>query len=82
MLLPKQLPLKLWAEAVNTAVYVLNLTGLTKVDHKTPFELWHNKTVQTDHLKNIWRKVLRTHTKAVSAKTGCKAVKGYLVGYT
>jgi hypothetical protein len=39
MLQAKSLPQKLWAEAVNTAAYILNLSGLTKVDDKTPFEL-------------------------------------------
>ena len=40
MLQSKKLPNKLWAEAVNTAAYVLNRTGPTKIADKTPYELW------------------------------------------
>ncbi|GFT48403.1 integrase catalytic domain-containing protein [Trichonephila clavipes] len=39
------LPLKLWAEAVNTSVYVLNRTGPTSVKDKSPYELWFSKEV-------------------------------------
>ncbi|GBN10503.1 hypothetical protein AVEN_256304-1 [Araneus ventricosus] len=35
----KELPKKLWAEACNTAAYVLNHTGPTPVKDKTPYEL-------------------------------------------
>ncbi|GFW36890.1 retrovirus-related Pol polyprotein from transposon TNT 1-94 [Trichonephila clavipes] len=45
------LPLKLWTEAVNTSVYVLNRTGLTSVKYKSPYELWFSKeVVRIDHL--------------------------------
>src|SRR5277367_89492 len=48
----KHLPVKLWAEAVNTAAYILNRTGPTAVIDKTPFELWFGEIVKSmDHLK-------------------------------
>jgi len=34
------LPKELWAEACNTAVYILNRTGPTTVEGKTSLELW------------------------------------------
>ncbi|GFT78894.1 retrovirus-related Pol polyprotein from transposon TNT 1-94 [Trichonephila clavipes] len=37
------LPLKLWAEAVNTSVYVLNRVGPTSVKDKSPYEPWFPK---------------------------------------
>jgi transposase InsO family protein len=43
MLYSKNLPKNLWAEAVNTVVYVLNLTGNSGHEGKTPYELWYNK---------------------------------------
>ncbi|KAM3964295.1 uncharacterized protein ACR2FA_001787 [Aphomia sociella] len=36
----EELPQKLWAVLVNTAVYILNRTGPTSVDYKSPSELW------------------------------------------
>ncbi|GFV59392.1 retrovirus-related Pol polyprotein from transposon TNT 1-94 [Trichonephila clavipes] len=46
------LPLKLWAEAVNTYVYVLNRTGPTSFKDKSPYELWFSKEViSIDHLR-------------------------------
>ncbi|GFQ86822.1 retrovirus-related Pol polyprotein from transposon TNT 1-94 [Trichonephila clavata] len=39
MIYATNLPLKLWAEAVNTSVYVLNKTGPRSVKDKSPYEL-------------------------------------------
>lgn len=36
MLLVKNLPKNLWAEAVNTAVYLINRSGTSNGDNKTP----------------------------------------------
>lgn len=44
MLCAKNLPKKLWAEAINTAAYVINRSGKSSVPTKTPYELWFNKT--------------------------------------
>ena len=38
----KKLDDHLWAQAVNTTVYVLNRTS-KKVDGKTPFQIWTGK---------------------------------------
>jgi hypothetical protein len=45
------IPQFLWAEAVNMAVYVINRTGPTRVDGKTPYELWFDKKPKIDNLK-------------------------------
>ncbi|UYV78997.1 hypothetical protein LAZ67_17000580, partial [Cordylochernes scorpioides] len=39
MIYAKNMSLKLWAEAVNTATYVLNRTGPSQIEGKTPYEL-------------------------------------------
>lgn len=52
MLLAKNLPKSLWAEALNTAMYMLNRTGPSSVDGKTPYEVF---TGNTTHLvSRIW----------------------------
>ncbi|GFW74967.1 retrovirus-related Pol polyprotein from transposon TNT 1-94 [Trichonephila clavipes] len=48
----KNLPMKLWAEAANTSVYVLNRTGPTPVKDKSPYELWfYKEVISIDHLR-------------------------------
>ena len=51
MLQRKSLPKKLWAEAVNTAVYILNRSPTKAVQNKTPYEAWHHKKPRVDFLK-------------------------------
>ncbi|EZA48751.1 Copia protein, partial [Ooceraea biroi] len=40
MLLAKKLSQRLWADAVHTAVYILNRCITSVSNEKTPFELW------------------------------------------
>jgi hypothetical protein len=46
MLKGKGLPNKLWAEAVNTAVYILNRSPTKAVRNKTPFEAWNKRSLR------------------------------------
>ncbi|GFT94235.1 copia protein [Nephila pilipes] len=51
MIYVTNLPLKLWTEAENTSVYVLNRTGPTSIKDKSTHELWFSKEViNIDHL--------------------------------
>jgi len=74
MLQSTQLPKKLWAEAVNTAAYILNRTGPTKVADKTPYELWTGRQASVDHLKifGTHYTVLRSCAKAETTETRCE----------
>ena len=47
------LPKRLWAELVNTAAYIINRTGVSAVEGKSPFELWFGKKPSIKHLKVI-----------------------------
>ncbi|EFN72158.1 Copia protein, partial [Camponotus floridanus] len=51
MIHSKRMDKKFWAEAVNSAVHVLNRTGTSTVPNKTPYELWYNKRAKMDHLR-------------------------------
>lgn len=51
MLKEKSLQKDLWAEAVNTAVFILKRTGTSSIVKKTPYELWHNKRFDIKLLK-------------------------------
>ena len=76
-----KLPESLWAEAVNTTVYVLNRTAATVVKGKTPIELFEGKRKPIDHLR-IFGTECYVHTPAHQrSKLDKKAKKGFLVGY-
>ncbi|GJZ45828.1 putative ribonuclease H-like domain-containing protein [Tanacetum coccineum] len=51
MLLDSKLPTTFWAEAVNTACYVLNRVLVIKPHNKTPYELIRGRTPLIDFMK-------------------------------
>lgn len=76
-----EMPKELWAELVNTAAYVLNRTGPSRVDDKVPYELWHSKKPRISHLKVIGSECYIHVPKERRKKLDKKAIKGTLVGY-
>ncbi len=82
MIHSKQLPLKLWAEAVNTAVYVMNCTGPSPVKDKTPFELFYNKKPSINHLRVFGSEVFVHIPKEKRKKWNKKAKRGIFIGYS
>lgn len=76
-----EMPQVLWAELINTAAYVLNRTGPTRVDAKVPFELWHNRKPKISHLKIIGSECYAHIPKQCRKKMDKKAIKGMLIGY-
>ncbi|GJW68229.1 putative ribonuclease H-like domain-containing protein [Tanacetum coccineum] len=51
MLVDSNLPTTFWAEAVNTACYVLNRVSVIKPHNKTPYELIRGRTPLIDFMK-------------------------------
>lgn len=45
----KNLSLKLWAEAVNYAVFTLNQTGTSSVPGKSPAEFWFGRKIKVNN---------------------------------
>lgn len=70
-----------WAEAVNTAVYVLNRTGTSSVPGKTPYELWFNKKADLSNLKVFGIVAYVFTPKELRKKWDDKSKKGIFVGY-
>lgn len=81
MLADAKLPKALWAEAVHTAVYVLNLTGTSDVDNKSPHEVWTGQPPKIDHLQAFGCHVYKQVAKELRTKLNPKAVKCVFVGY-
>ena len=74
--------LKFWAEAVSTAVYVLNRTGKSSVVGKSPFEIWFNAIPKLDHLRIFGSEVYVHVPKERRQKWDSKSEKCVFVGYS
>ncbi|GFX87753.1 retrovirus-related Pol polyprotein from transposon TNT 1-94 [Trichonephila clavipes] len=77
------LPLKLWAEAVNTSVYVLNRTRPTTVKDKSPYELWFSQ--RSDQYRSpacIRNSVLCPLPQQKKEEMGQKECQRSFVGYS
>lgn len=70
-----------WAEAANTAVYLLNLVGTSSVLNKTPYEIWTGKSVKVDHLQPFGCSVFVHIPNEKRRKLDMKAEKCTFVGY-
>ena len=51
MLFYAHLPLKFWAEALSTAVYLRNRSPTKAVEDKTPYEAWSGDRPNVKHLR-------------------------------
>jgi len=80
MLLAAKLQPGLWAEAVNTSVYLLNRRP-RELDKGIPYELWTDKKVTLKHLKRFGSEVFVHVPKQFRSKFESKAKKMVLVGY-
>lgn len=74
-------PQALWAEMLNAVTYVINRTGPSRVENKSPFELWQGKKPNVAHLKIIGSTCYAHIPKQKRKKLSKKAYKGRLVGY-
>lgn len=81
MLHAKNLPLGLWAEAVNLAVFILNGTGTSSIRNKTPYELWFEKHLTIPNLFVFGQEVIVHIAKQKRYKWDAKAEKCLFVGY-
>lgn len=80
MIHAKSLPLSLWAEAVNTAIYMLNRT-VSSGGSATPYEIWVGKKPTMSHLR-IFKSVVYVHVpKQFTKKFDLQGQKMILVGY-
>ncbi|KAL2621793.1 hypothetical protein R1flu_001998 [Riccia fluitans] len=75
------LPPEFWAEVVNTAAYLVNLSPCSAVQLKTPFELWHKWVPDYSRLR-VFGCIAYAHTPRENrTKLDPKAKKCYFLGY-
>ncbi|GKA00568.1 putative ribonuclease H-like domain-containing protein [Tanacetum coccineum] len=82
MLVDSKLPTTFWAEAVNTACYVLNRALVIKPHNKTPYELIRGRPPLIDFMKPFGYLVTILNTRDHLGKFDGKADKGFFVGYS
>ena len=82
LVLAKDLLKKLWAEAVSTAVYLLNRTINHQLGHITPYEKWFKEKPSVQHFKVFGSLSWVFVNKALRTKLDPKSVKMYFVGYS
>jgi len=78
----KDLPKQYWAEAVNTAVYILNRSPTKAVLNKTPYEAWFKRKPKVDHFK-VFGCIAYSHIpKENREKLDGKGEKCIFIGYS
>ncbi|GJV43984.1 putative ribonuclease H-like domain-containing protein [Tanacetum coccineum] len=82
MLANSLLPTVFWAEAVNTACYVLNRVLMTKAHNKTPYELIIGRPPSISFMRPFGCHVTILNTLDPLGKFDGKAEEGFLVGYS
>lgn len=75
------MPTFLWAEAVNTATYILNRVPCSQTKGTTPYELWIGKKPDLSHLRVFGSEAFAHVPKQLRDKLDAKAKKMLLVGY-
>ncbi|GFX04043.1 retrovirus-related Pol polyprotein from transposon TNT 1-94 [Trichonephila clavipes] len=74
-------PAAIWAELVNSAIYILNRTGKSSIENTSPYELWLKKKPRLKHLRIIGSQCYAHVPAQKRRKMDKKAIQGYLVGY-
>ncbi|GKF03675.1 putative ribonuclease H-like domain-containing protein [Tanacetum coccineum] len=82
MLVDSKLPTTFWAEAVNTACYVLNRVLVIKPHNKIPYELILGRPPQIDFMKPFGYPITILNIRDHLGKYEGKADEGYFVGYS
>ncbi|KAJ8703697.1 hypothetical protein PYW08_016864 [Mythimna loreyi] len=81
MLYARNVPLNLWAEAVNCAVYLLNRMSSSQTPNITPMELWSGVKPNLDHIRVFGCEGYVHVPDKLRKKLDSKSYKMMLVGY-
>ncbi|MBW0480159.1 hypothetical protein O181_019874 [Austropuccinia psidii MF-1] len=79
---PTNLPKTFWAEAINTAVFLSNLSPTVSQNNKSPHLLWYNTPGKINRLKTFGcRAVIFNHHKHRDWKLAPPGSEGIFLGY-
>ncbi|GJR10394.1 zinc finger, CCHC-type containing protein [Tanacetum coccineum] len=82
MLAGSLLPIQFWAEAINTACYVLNRVSVTKPQMKTPYEILMGRSPNISFMRPFGCPLTILNTLDHLGKFDGKSEEGYLLGYS
>lgn len=82
MLNENSLPKYFWAEAINTACYILNRVLIIPNLNKTPYELWKHRKPNIGYFKVFGRKCFILNTKDNLGKFDPKSNVSIFLGYS
>jgi hypothetical protein len=82
MLNEHNLPQNFWAEAVNTACYVINRTIIRNTLNKTAYELWNNRKPNIGYFKVFGCKCFVLNDRDNIGKFDAKSDVGIFLGYS
>ena len=82
MLNEYSLPKYFWAEAINTACYILNRVLVRPLLTKIPYELWNNKKPNVSYFKVFGCKCFILNEKDNLGKFDAKSDEGIFLGYS
>ncbi|GKA90133.1 ribonuclease H-like domain-containing protein [Tanacetum coccineum] len=82
MLADSLLPIPFWAEAVNTACYLLNRVLVTQPQNKTPYELLIGNSPSISFMRTFGCPLTILNTLDSLGKFDGKSDEGYLLGYS
>ncbi|KAJ8771724.1 hypothetical protein K2173_026901 [Erythroxylum novogranatense] len=80
MMQAKGLPNSFWAEAIATAIYLLNVSPTKAIPNQTPFEAWMGRRPTVSHLR-VFGCLAYSLVKTHSHKFDEKSEKYIIVGY-
>lgn len=72
----------LWAEAINTAVYLRNRCTTKQIKDKTPYEVWNGRKPNVQHLRTFGSYAVGLDKSANRSKFEAKGTQCILVGYS
>jgi hypothetical protein len=82
LLYEKKMPLKFWAETINTSSYLLNRMPIRVLGDKTPYKICYGFKPNVDHLKVFGSPCYVLQPEVKRRKLDQKATMGILIDYS
>ena len=73
---------KFWVQAIDTAVFIINISLLRNNCNKTPYELWKGKLVNVKYLGIFRRQCYIKRVDQMLGKFESRVDEGIFVGYS
>ena len=82
MLKAKNIPVQLWAKALNTTFYIQNRVYLRPGTAMTPYEIWRGKKPNMKHFHEFGSTCIMLNDREHMSKFDLKSDKGMFLGYS